>query len=200
MDSIVILWKSRYSHLRHRSFLFQLNVDKKVNMGVVNRLKEEIIRSGVNKIGYAVVPENTTGQQQLRFNETLIPATIYDYKVLDSFALNRWKDLEKYTVSHNSINPILADKELDISRFEERIESIVAIDSNYVFLLDYSDSLEYGKFIELYSTIYGIIWSKREEYSEIIYDKEYRWNDRDIQAKIRKRFPLNIKDIEYQKG
>lgn len=199
IDSFVEYWKSRFHESHHPGFRFQLNIDKSTPMKIVNKLKDEIVDSKIFRIGYSVVPQNVAGIAQLKYQRHMIPANLYDYNFIDSLYPDRFDGKEIYNVSHNSIDLIIEDIKYDLISFREEINRLVESDANYIFKLNYDESLEYGKFIELYASIYGSIVDKREEYSEQEYQKKYDWNTDKIKREIRKIYPLNIEDSEYQK-
>ena len=196
IDSIVLLWKSETSKFHFPGLRFQLNIDESISMENVNKLKAKIEKSSISRIGYSVVPSDINGRAQLRYRRNIIPANA-NFNVLDSFFPDHHIGKDIYEVSHNSTEFILDKVKLDSLSFKKEIDNIIETNSNYVFLLNYDNSLPYGKFIDLYSTIYGAIIDKRNIYSELHYGKSYDWNNRQTQQEIRNKYPLNIEDHSY---
>jgi len=199
LDSIVLKWKSKYSISKHSKLRFQLNINESILMKDVNLLKDAIEKAKIFKIGYSVVPENIKGEEKLKYKHNILPAHLYNYGFIDSLYPDRNKGKKIYVLSRDTSNLILDNHQLSQAEFKNKIEYIIESDTNYMFLLEYDSHLEYGKFIELYSTIYGVIMNKREEFSKLNYHKKYERNKRDIKREISMKYPMNIEDSKYQK-
>lgn len=194
----IVDWQSkRNKYDMHH--IVRLHIHKSIKMDFINQVKNELTKSGVSKIAYAVIPTNREYDrkyyQDCSFSmilpnwnaDWLNPKTIYK-------DLNKIQNIieVKQTESEYLINGSL----LKTNRIKDVIKELIQNNSDYIIKYHVNDKARFSDYFRVLSATKEAINELREEYSETTYSKQYD----DIigyeeEAEVRQKYPYLIFEI-----
>jgi len=187
-------WAYRYPLNQKSRLVIQLNIDKKIEMRYVNDVKKQLAFSSISRIGYSVLPSTFEGNQRV-FKNLVIQSRLYNYEydpvpeLIDSsiatifeITQNQIKINEK-VVSENQLYESIADETLETETF--------------ICILNYDETITYGQYLRVYSTIRELINNLRTQYALKEFNEKYEYLSMDEREIIYNKFPLIILDENY---
>ena len=195
LDSLVTFWKSRIHYSPHSRLFVRLNIHKDIKMGDINPIKTYLLNSGLDNIGYAVIPIETVGNPS-EFRKYVIPTELLDYEKMEFLqSYHSKQDIIKIEVKNDQC--IIDGIPIQNQLLKDEIKNSIIDKKNYRFRLDYSPDLSYQDFIIINSTIHQSINDLRNEYSHSTYGYKYEYLRNSEQREVRQLYPLNIEDNHY---
>jgi len=199
------LWelKQKREDWEKNFIVYQLSIDKDINMKIVNDVKFQISRLGASRIAYSVIPKNAKFDQMyykgLNFSLSL-PGT-------DSSRFNIYEALEYFDSLQNIIeveqlengNCIINDTIVHLESLKKTLQTL-AVKSNVYDIKFYpSNKVDYSLYLSTLINTSKALTELRDYYSiskyykkfdELIFEEEI--ND------VRKKYPIRLLELTEQ--
>lgn len=179
---------------------YKIHIDKSIKMEFVNQIKKELTNSGINKISYAVLPENPV------FDKRFYKLFLFRIKIYD-FTLEAFEPKEMYARIKNFKNIIeikqniigqcyINDIEIENGNINKTIRNIIIQDpTNYIIKFHVNDDIEFESYFMVISKIREVVHELRNEYSNKNYGKEMNSLELDLKEVVRNKFPFVLIEL-----
>ena len=189
-------------NLRKR-FFCQLTIDKNIEMEFVNKVKDELSKSGVVNIGYAIVPANSIYDQKFYRNYTFkmwlppkefnlpypAPPSLYEYH------LNDFENIIKLSADNFGylyINDVLTKD----SEIKNTVQSLIQQNSDYAITLETQNNMKFSTYFKLLSNAKDAVYELRDDYSMEYFGKHYNDDIPKVERdEIRRKYPFSFIEI-----
>lgn len=194
----IVEWQSMRNKYEIPQMVYRLHIHRSIKMNFVNQVKNELTKSGVSKIAYAVIPTNLEYDkkyyQDCSFSmilpnwnaDWLNPKTIYK-------DLNKIQNIIeiKQTESEYLINGSL----LKMNHIKDTIKKLIQNNSDYIIKYHVNDNAHFSDYFRVLSATKEVVNELRDEYSETTYSKQYDLLDYEEEAEVRQKYPYRIFEI-----
>ncbi|MFB6340588.1 hypothetical protein ACE1ET_02645 [Saccharicrinis sp. FJH62] len=180
-----------------RTFQFQylqLSIDKKISMGYITQLIDNITKSGIYRLGFRILPKDRIFDDKYYFKE------FFPLKAMptDSIYLQHLQT-EKRSIS-NTINVKMIDNGdyeinnvgIPASGLKSYLSEEILKNTDYVVSILINDRSSYNSFMKIYDSVYQIIYEKRNEMSSLKYGEDFQYLDEEQMDSIRTVYPIRI--------
>lgn len=192
-------WQSMRGEYDKYHMIYQLHIDKTIKMGFVNQLKNELAKSGVTRIAYAVVPINP--EYDIRYykdfsfqtwlpnwySEWFNPKEIYD-------DINKSQNIIEIKQS-TSGTAFINDETVENDKIKQIIKKLITSDLDYIIKFHVNDSVEFSDYFKAISYSREVINELRNDYSKKTYSKQFDLLDYEEEIEIKRKFPLRIFEL-----
>ncbi len=191
-------WQSMRSEYEIPHMVYQLHIDKTIKMGFVNQLKNELAKSGVTRISYAIVPINP----------------VYDIRYYKDFSfqtwLPNWSDWFNPKEIYDDINRtrniieikqgtsrkcFINDKTVENDKIKQILKHLITNDLDYIIKFHVNDSVEFSDYFRVISYSREVINELRNEYSKETYSEQFDWLDFKKEKEVKRKYPLRIFEL-----
>ncbi len=205
LNIIINDWQSMRSEYEIPHMIYQLHIDKSIKMGFVNKLKNELAKSGGIRIAYAVVPKNP--EYDIRFYkdfsfQTRIPNWHSDWfnpkEIYDG--LNKFHNI--INIKQNTLGKYyINDEAVEIAQIKQSLKHLIIKDSDYIIKFNVNDSVEFSDYFRVISYSREVINELRNEYSNKIYSKQFDILDYEEAKEVKNKFPFRVFELttEFKK-
>jgi len=197
LDKLITRWRNSVGQNSLPGLHVNLHINSKTEMHYVNKIKKQLVISGISKIGYGLIPSETGLSERIK-KLSQVRSRIHNPD---------WFPIDNYKKDYSVVKVI----DLDISNqaclvnnqsktFDElavTIESMIYTHPNYIFNLSYRASTSYEDFLKVYSTIFMVTTKLREEEALKNYQKNVDFLKREERQLVREKFPIIIEDQNY---
>ncbi|MDQ2177054.1 biopolymer transporter ExbD [Marinifilum sp. D714] len=192
-------WQSMRSEYEIPHMVYQLHIDKTVKMGFVNQLKNELAKSGVTRIAYAVVPINP--EYDIRYYkdfsfQTWLPNWYSDWfnpkEIYDD--INRTQNIIEIKQG-TSGKCFINDKTVENDKIKQILKHLITNDLDYIIKFHVNDSVEFSDYFRVISYSREVINELRNEYSKETYSEQFDWLDYEKEKEVKRKYPLRIFEL-----
>jgi hypothetical protein len=183
---------------------YRLHIHKSIKMEFVNKLKNELTKSGVSRVAYGVVPSNYTFDkryyQDFSFSMRL-PNWNADW--INQEAI--YKDLNNIQniieIKHQANECLINDSLVKKHQIKDCIKSIIQQNSDYIIKFHVNDEVDFSDYFKVLSSAKSAVNELRNEYAVIKYSKQYDVLFDEKELEVRQKFPFRILEIttEFKK-
>lgn len=188
-------WQSMRSEYDIPRMVYRLHIHKSIKMDFVNQVKNELSKSGVSNIAFAVVPTNREYDKKY-YQDCSFPMILPNWNTdwLNIKAI--YKDLNeiqniieiKQTASDYLINDSLVQQ----NQIKTFIKSLVQQNSDFVIKFYVNDNIEFFDYLKVLTSTKEVVNDLRNEYSVGKYSKQYDLLDYEEETEVRQKFPFRI--------
>jgi hypothetical protein len=199
----VKLWQSTRDYYDIDLMTYCLYIDKTIKMNFVYQLKNELAKSGVIKIAFAVVPAHPEFDkrfyQVLTFKMTLPLENMNQSQV---FQINKVSERDQNIIniekaqSGYAINNILVSPD----HLKIILKRLILQTPDYHLKFRVNDTSPFSEYIRVISTIEDVINELRNEYSVINYSKQYNLLDYKELSEVIKKYPFRLVELTNDDG
>jgi biopolymer transport protein ExbD len=194
----IVDWQSMRNEYDIPRMVYRLHIHKSIKMDFVNQVKNELTKSGVSKIAYAVIPTNHEYDkkyyQDCSFS-MILPNLNADW--LNPKAI--YRDLNKIQniieIKQTESDYLINDSLLKTNRIKDTIKSLIQKNSDCIIKFHVNDNAYFSDYFRVLSATKEAINELRDEYSEKKYFKKYDLLDNDEESEVRQKFPFRIFEI-----
>lgn len=194
IDSIM----SKVKLQSHRGYLqpIRLNIHNTVDMKYVNALRQGIIKTGFNILGYSVVPKEAEYDHAFYKNHMIVEKLISlkHLEQLGSKPISSLTNIVEIKLSQDSV--YLNGKVLQTALLAASVKETINVYSYDVVKFEYHEDNSFQEYITVLDAIRQAIFELRDEYSLKIYGKGYDYQTRETRKQIRKKYPMAIDEEE----
>ncbi len=192
-------WQSMRSEYEIPHMVYQLHIDKTIKMGFVNQLKNELAKSGVTRIAYAVVPINPV--YDIRYYkdfsfQTWLPNWYSDWfnpkEIYDD--INRTRNIIEIKQG-TSEKCFINDKTVENDKIKQILKHLITNDLDYIIKFHVNDSVEFSDYFRVISYSREVINELRNEYSKETYSEQFDWLDFEKEKEVKRKYPLRIFEL-----
>jgi hypothetical protein len=205
IEDKILEWRGQLSEADQPKLTVRLSVHSGVEMGLVNKVKDELSRSFALKIAYAVAPIKSDLDSRFYRNHSIIAKlrpTSGPFFEPEEY-INSINSIENpIVIRHTSYSDsILYNKELmHIEQFSARLKMDISGNPNYLIKYYFEDSVDYANYISIISTVKLCVEELRDSYSLKHYSlnfDELEWHDLywDKASEIKKRFHYRLLEV-----
>lgn len=168
---------SQIDEFRARFMAFRLIIHKGVPMQYVLRLQEELLKSGIHRVAYAIIPHNPEFDQRyyrdfsfnvrlpdFKYTKDEIYKLVSEADGIKNVILIQHVDSRLYIINDSLV---LAD---ELTRF---YENIIREDSNYIILYEVNEKKSLEDYLIVLTSYAKVLHSMRDEHSIITLGKSY---------------------------
>jgi biopolymer transport protein ExbD len=188
-------------------YLYALLVaDKRVSLGYIYRLKNKILRTGMNKIAFATAIETVPYERRTTPNSYLgvhmymhYPDSIH---FLEGVNLPPLPPAPCVTCHTNPIyvhlstdgSISLSNKTIQVTKLASALMVQLKKDKDYIILYTYDMDCNLGEYLTIYSEIYGSVDALRNELSLAKFAKPFKklWEGEEEYNIVKRAFPMRI--------
>lgn len=191
-------WQSMRSEYDIPRMVYRLHIHKSIKMDFVNQVKNELSKSGVSNIAFAVVPTNREYDKKY-YQDCSFPMILPNWNTdwLNIKAI--YKDLNeiqniieiKQTASDYLINDSLVQQ----NQIKTFIKSLVQQNSDFVIKFFVNDNIEFFDYLKVLTSTKEVVNDLRNEYSVGKYSNQYDLLDYEEETEVRQKFPFRIFEI-----
>ena len=171
-------------------FTVMFLVDREVPMSQVDRIRQELRKTGSLHIAEGGYPQGDLELSPLIYHAVGLPRLL---PPLNALTLDK-KELEKlggnlYTIDLSARN--LSPREVD-----EGLQAHIgnSKEGKYVVSLEYDGEIPYGQYVEAVDMVWNVVYRFREELSRKNYSLSYDELGPDLQREIRKAYPMAMSE------
>lgn len=157
--------------------VYQLHIDRRIEMKHINKLKQELSKAGVLKIAFAVIPYKP--EYDIRFYQNhSVPLRLVDYNSEYFKPLDIENELKKYSniinIEISKKGEIYVNDTLIIEKnLKHKIKTLIKNNSNYLIKYSYNDEVIFSNYLSTYSYTKSAVYELRNEFSLEKYNQEY---------------------------
>lgn len=168
---------SQIDEFRARFMAFRLIIHKGVPMQYVLRLQEELLKSGIHRVAYAIIPHNPEFDQRyyrdfsfnvrlpdFKYTKDEIYKLVSEADGIKNVILIQHVDSKLYIINGSLV---LAD---ELTKF---YENIIREDSNYIILFEVNERKSFEDYLIVLTSYAEVLHSMRDEHSIITLGKSY---------------------------
>nr|WP_320119527.1 hypothetical protein [uncultured Marinifilum sp.] len=199
LNDKIMDWQSVRSEYEIPHMVYQLHIDKTIKMGFVNQLKNELAKSGVTRIAYAVVPINP--EYDIRYYkdfsfQTWLPNWYSDWfnpkEIYDD--INRTRNIIEIKQG-TSGKCFINDKTVENDKIKQILKHLITNDLDYIIKFHVNDSVEFSDYFRVISYSREVINELRNEYSKETYSEQFDWLDFEKEKEVKRKYPLRIFEL-----
>ncbi len=180
------------------SKVFQLHIDKNIQMKFVNQFKKELSNAGISKIAYLVVPTNAKKELTLYkdyvFFHRLPPAPDF---------LNLNEDLDRNLDFHNIIDIqqaencvyLINEKPVENNKIKAILKDLFQDEPIYKIKFHVNENMTFDDYLMIISITEEAVSELRNAYAKEVYFKSLEHLDDDQVNEVLKKFTLNLIEI-----
>lgn len=192
--------KSRFSEYDVKLIQARLNIDSRIRMKYVSRLKEILANCEIYRIACTVEPRYPR-----------YPSSYYLYRTLQirlpDFEHGFWRFKDAYKSASNSNNPLIISNTVNDSiylvndstvlynQLEKKILQNIKTNPDLVIRFDINDSASYGSYIHVRACSKQAITELQNEYAMKIYGKEFEELDSEQVFKVERKYRLKLLEV-----
>lgn len=186
----VLDWRNDYYGLG--TVNCKLYISQELKMSVVNELKTELAKWGIQRIAYAVIPiEREYDERYYRDSEIQSSIPLYlSEKGLIEFYNEAHLFENIIEVEINKGNLLLNGEMFSVEEFESQIKETIKINTNYIFKHNIKNNCTYSEYILIYSRLRKVTEELRNEYALRKYKSECNFLDYDATEEVREKYPF----------
>jgi len=199
LNDVIYNWQSMWRESEIPLMIYKLHIDKSVKMDFVNKLKNELTKSGITKIAYAVIPKNpkydTRYYKDSSFpikiinwhSKLFVPQEVYD-------GLNRFQNI--IVIKQNTSGTcFINDKPVENDKIKKTIKDLITNNSDYMIKFSVNDSMKFSDYFRVISYSKEVIDELRNEYSNEKYAKQFNMLKYEDIIKVKNKFPFRIFEL-----
>jgi biopolymer transport protein ExbD len=194
----IVDWQSMRNEYDIPRIVYRLHIHKSIKMDFINQVKNELTKSGVSKIAYAVIPTNLEYDkkyyQDCSFS-MILPNWNADWLNPKSI----YKDLNKIQniieIKQTESEYLINDSLLKMNRIKDTIKKLIQNNSDYIIKYHVNDNAHFSDYFRVLSATKEAINELRDEYSETTYSKQYDIIGYEEEAEVRQKYPYRIFEI-----
>ncbi len=195
----IMYWQSARDESEIPFMVYRLNIDKTVKADFVNKLKNELSKSGVKFIAFAVIP-NSPKFDKRYYSDYSFPSRITKWNSTSLNPLEIYNELTKFQniieiMQTESGNCYINDTIIESNQIKKTIKILIQRNSDYVIKFYINDNVNFSDYFRILSYSKEAINELRNEYSEINYSKQFDWLANENQEEIRDKYPLRIIEL-----
>ena len=194
LSKIFLDWKNS-DFMLQRFPICKLYISQEQKMSVVNNLKTELSKNGINQIAYAVIPTQIADYDKRYYPKKEI--NIYIPYISDENVIYYYNNAHLYSniIEVESFNEmlILNKKSLSAEEFKLQIKKSIIENPDYIFKHIIDDNNSFAEYIKVHSLLREAIGELRDGYALFKYGE--KWDDIldiDSMEEVRKKYPLQI--------
>ncbi len=190
--------------------IFRLNIDKRIKMEFINKLKIELSHCDVRLISYAVRPSELEYNARYYQNLSVKSFIHYGYPSSDIFdttsslppvspALGLTEEIINHKIilieklNHKTYK--CNDTIIPINDFQTYISSFIIKNNNYLLAIQTYKSQSFNDFFSIFIKIKNLVTKIRNEYSYIRFGKPFCDLNYEQQDEIKNKYPMSIIDL-----
>jgi len=178
---------------------YRLHIHRYVKMAFVNRIKSKLIRNGIFKIAYAVIPTEHEFDELYYQNFFLpMPVTYLASGLYGSPAIELDMNLFKsiIEIAQNDAGDCFVDDiSVRESEFKQTIKSKIQEEQNYIIQFHVNDNVDFGDYLKVLSYTKMAVEELRNAYARKKYLKEFKWLGMKDRRQVRIQYPYYIIDV-----
>jgi hypothetical protein len=183
--------KERVIMLDQNRFTVMFLVDKEIPMSQMDKVRQELRKTGSLHIAEGGYPHGNFGLSPLLYHAVGLPRLLppLNAKTLDK------KEMEKlggklHTIDLTTRNTTPKDVDEGLRKFITHND-----DGKYVISLEYDGAIPYGQYVETVDMVWKTIYSFRNRLAMDRYNVPYDKLGDDLQREIRKAYPMALSEI-----
>lgn len=177
----------------NRRLKLRLHVDKRIPMGFIGKLNQQLISHGIDQVGYAVIPIHREYDKRYYRDRTIAMALQRQVEgvqaalsIVEGYGIDKvfYVDIERkgnYRFNNNLIG------KHELTALAEK--AVRKNDKSYCFVLTISEETCFGEYIFAYTEIFEALYNIRNEFSLNVYGAPWPDLEPPLQAKVKERFP-----------
>ncbi|MBE9467787.1 MAG: hypothetical protein IMY72_05615 [Bacteroidetes bacterium] len=159
----------------------RLYIDKSTNMESVYNLLQILRKLQLYKIGFATIPKGDISKLQYHYSalpQKLPPLEKDGAKLME---IEKIKD-----------RLIILKPSSDIKKTGSEFESFIVKHPDYIASLQYNNTTKYGEYLAIIDMTFNVLYKLRDQYSFEKHGMKYLDLPKNLQKKIRKKYPMRV--------
>ncbi|MDO9512221.1 MAG: hypothetical protein Q7J34_10720 [Bacteroidales bacterium] len=192
-------WQSMRDEGQISNMVYLLHIHKMVKMNFVNQIKNELSKSGVRRINYAVIPNNPEYDKRY-YRDFSFPTRIANQNSDWIKPLGIYNGMSKHQniieikqtdPGKNYINKSIVES----NQICQTIKILIQRNPDYVIKFYINDSVNFSDYFNVLSSSDEAVHELRNEYSEMNYSRQFYGRDSEKQEEISDKYPLRIIEL-----
>lgn len=190
--------RSFRSEYEARLMVYRLNIHKSIKMDFINKVRNELTKSDITRIAYAVIP--TKPDYDKRYYQDLsFPTTLPNWNSNWLNPREIYKDLNKVQnlieIKQIETDYVINDSLVKTNKIKDTINKLIKPNSDYIIKFYVSDNATFLDYFRILSSTKDAINELRNEFSEERYSKQYDLLDFEEKIEVTQKYPLRIFEI-----
>ncbi len=175
---------------------YKFHIDKTIKMKFVNQLKKVLAESGGRKIAYAVIPKNP--EYDVRYyKHFFIGYSITDFanaKTINE-EINNFRNV--INVSQLSSGECYINNNIveDSRKIKHIVRELMLNEPDYIIKFLVNDNVDFSQYFKVVSSLKGVIYDLREEYSRETYLKPFIQLNRLEKEEVQQKYPFRMLEL-----
>lgn len=174
--------------------VFQLHIDKRVQLIYVNQIMNSLKKSGVSRISFSVDSNMNYIREKYEssffFSWRLRP---FENVSKNEPELSIDKELIQLSVMEGGSYSV-RNSQVKKEELTSMIKEVIRAESNYILKIEVNESVKFEDYFYLLGHSKNAIFELRDEYSIEVYLKSYSNLDNESKNQVRRKYPLRIID------
>lgn len=190
-------WRSNTNEYERDRMVYRFYIHSPIKMGFVHKVRNELTRSGVSKIAYAVVPMNTLYKKRFDQNFSfpmILPRSIIEG--LDPFPI--YPDITDFpniiNITQSESGCTINDTLVNSNRIKNTIKQLIEQNSDYLIKLQVDDNVAFSDYFKILSFTREAVDDLRNAYSEEKYSKQFDELSSKEWQEVSTKFPFRIRE------